>query len=280
MADATTGAAFVRDDELITGEAVALDVRAASVFHRAAGAAIDVLVYGGMLILVLLLASGFATLSLDAAAGQALVTALLVTCLVLAPMLVETFSGGRSLGKLAVGVRIVRDDGGAIRLRHAFIRALTGVFEVYLTLGGLALLIGFLSNRSKRVGDLLAGTYSQVERVPPAPDLSIDVPLELADWSQTADVGRLPDRLSRRIAQFLAQAPHLVPASRRRSAAALASEATPYVAPVPDTDPELLLAAIAAMRRVRETRALDLEDQRLRALDPVLTMRPHGFPQR
>ena len=58
--------------------------------------------------------------------------------ILIVPMLVETATGGRSLGKLAVGARIVRDDGGAIGLRHAFIRALLGVLEIFMTFGGLA----------------------------------------------------------------------------------------------------------------------------------------------
>ena len=60
-----------------------------------------------------------------------------VLCFVVVPAAVETLSRGRSLGKLAAGLRIVRDDGGAIRFRHAVIRALIGFLEIYLTFGGL-----------------------------------------------------------------------------------------------------------------------------------------------
>src|SRR3546814_2286922 len=64
-----------------------------------------------------------------------LVITLLVVVTVVAPTTVETVTRGRSLGKLAVGGRIVRPDGGAIGFRHAFLRALLGVLELWFTLG-------------------------------------------------------------------------------------------------------------------------------------------------
>ena len=86
-----------------------------------------------------------------------------VLFLIVAPITVETLSHGKSLGKLAVGARIVRDDGGAIGLRHAFVRGLIGVFENYT---GFAFIVGLFNSKAKRLGDMLAGTYSQHERFP------------------------------------------------------------------------------------------------------------------
>ncbi len=41
----------------------------------------------------------------------------------------ETLSRGRSLGKLALGLRVVSDDGGPERFRQALMRALAGVWR-------------------------------------------------------------------------------------------------------------------------------------------------------
>ena len=49
-----------------------------------------------------------------------------------APIAVETLSHGRSLGKLACGLRVVRDDGGPIRFRHALVRGAIGVVEILM----------------------------------------------------------------------------------------------------------------------------------------------------
>jgi uncharacterized RDD family membrane protein YckC len=268
------------DDELLTGEAVALDVRPAGVILRAAGAIIDWITYLGVYLGLALLIAWLIGDALDPALSAALSVIGLVVAIRVLPSVGATATRGRSLGKLAIGARIVRDDGGAISLRHSVIRALVGVLEIFMTFGGLAAVVGLLSGRSKRLGDLLAGTYSQHERVPRATDAVYGVPVELTVWAQTADVATLPDALGRRIAQFLRQAGRLTPDSRSRLADALAREVSPYVSPIPDAPAELFLAAVHAVRRDREYNALLLERERLERLRPVLSGLPHAFPDR
>lgn len=267
--------------ELLTGEAVALELRATNVILRAAGAIIDYLVYvvatAGLVWAALVLAAG-------SGLPEALYPALGIACafvgLVLVPAVVESATQGKSLGRWALGSRIVRDDGGAIGFRHAFIRSFVGLFEIVFTGGGLAIVVGLLNSRAKRLGDLVAGTYSQYERVPKHEPAEFGVPVELREWAVTADVARIPDSLSRRIAQFLRQADGHTPATRQRLAAALATEAAPFVSPLPSVEPELLLAGVAVLRREREARALQLERARLDDLAPTLGALPHGFPDR
>ncbi|OYX58370.1 MAG: hypothetical protein B7Y93_01770 [Micrococcales bacterium 32-70-13] len=277
----STDPSFDEQRELLTGEAVALELRATSVVLRMAGGIIDYLVYS--------IATGLLVwLSLSAAAAvgvpDELTTAITIGCivlgLVLLPAGVETVAQGKSLGRLALGDRIVRDDGGAIDFRHAVIRAFVGVFEIVFTFGGLAVVVAMLNTRAKRLGDLLAGTYSQYERVGAVSAPVYGVPVELTEWASTADVARLPDPLARRIAQFLRQAAGHLPATRERIARDLATEAALFVSPVPGGDPELFLAAVAALRRGREATALQLERARLDELQPTLAALPHGFPDR
>lgn len=270
-----------RERELIVGEAVALDLRPAAFVLRAAGAAIDFLVYiGGYILLFVIFSSIAASLALDEALIRAVSIVGLVIAIVIVPLTVETLSQGKSLGKLAVGARIVRDDGGAIGLRHAAIRALAGVLEIFFTLGGLAAIVALLDSRSRRLGDLIAGTYSQNERVSQAVTPVFGVPVPLAAWAATADVARMPDGLSRRISQFLGQAGGMIPASRQRLASELANEAARYVSPIPATDPELFLAAVSAVRRDREFTALQSQQRGLDRLAPVLRGLPREFPDR
>lgn len=246
-----------------------------------AGGAIDYLFYAIVTGLLAWLAFSSA-ISLDV--PEALFAAVGIACavlgLVLLPAAVETLSQGKSLGRLALGDRIVRDDGGAITFRHAFIRALVGFVEIVMTLGGLAVIVAMLNARAKRLGDLIAGTYSQYERVVEPTSSVFGVPVELLDWATIADVGRMPDPLSRRIAQFLRQASGHTPATRARLAALLAADAATYVSPMPECDPELALAGIAALRRNREAIALQLERARLNDLHPTLAALPQGFPDR
>lgn len=267
--------------ELITGEAVALDLRASGFVLRAAGAIIDYLVYfGGYIVLIIVFLTLAGQLGLDDALTRAVAVTGAVLCLVVAPTAVETLSQGKSLGKLAIGARVVRDDGGSIGFRHAFIRALIGVFEIYMTFGALAAAVALLNGKAKRLGDLVAGTYSQNERVSAMASPVYGVPLPLVEWSKTADVAKMPDALARRVTQFLSSASGFSPATREGFSRSLANEVSVYVSPVPEADPELFLAAVTAVRREREFAALSLERSGLERLSPVLGGMPRGFPDR
>ena len=267
--------------ELMTGEAVALDLRPTSFVLRAAGSAIDFVLYAGAYTLILLALFTFATqLGLDDALLAAVSISGAVLCLLIIPVTVEVACRGKSLGRLAVGARIVRDDGGAIGFRHAFIRGLLGVMELFLTAGAIAGVVGLLNTRAKRLGDFVAGTYSQYERVAAVPPPPFGVPAMLAEWAETADVAKLPDALARRVAQFLRAANGFTPVTRDRLARSLANEVAMYVSPVPAAPPELFLAAAASIRRDREYAALQLEQSGLARLAPVLGGLPRGFPDR
>lgn len=273
--------ASIRQDEVLTGEAVALDVQPLGYFLRAVGILID-MIAALALLLAVWAAAGWITGAGGAAAtlSPILTITALVLVLVVVPTAIETATGGRSLGKLAVGGRIVRLDGGAAGFRHAFIRALVGVFELWFTLGAVAGIVGALSPRSQRLGDLLAGTYSERTRAPRLPDPAPGVPAPLAGWAAVADVGRLPDRVARRAARFVRSADTLDPAARVRAAASVAADVTPFVTPVPPVDPELFVRGVVAVRRARELRALQLESERVAALTAGVADTPPGFPRR
>ncbi|MCD1268974.1 RDD family protein [Microbacterium sp. MEC084] len=250
-------AVVVAHDEVLTGEAVALDVQPIGLVLRVAGAAIDVAVTVVVYVLLVLAMAGLLMAGvLPENVVQILSIVLLVLLAVVVPTAVETVTRGRSLGKLAVGGRIVRADGGAISFRHAFIRAMVGVLEVYMTLGGLALLVAIFTPRSQRLGDLVAGTYAERTRTPKLVPREMPLPPGLEGWARIADVGRLPDRLARRVAQFTAGAAAMHPAARERLARELADQVAPHVAPLPPVDPETLLRAVVAVRRERELHAL------------------------
>jgi len=155
--------------DVVTGEAVALDLRPARVPSRALALLVDVVAMGVLLIGVLVLVA-LAGDSFDPALAAALFLAVAVLVLVGWPTAWETLTRGRSPGKYAMGLRVVRDDGGPIRFRHAFTRALTGLVVDFGVLSGgtgvVAVVVSASSARGKRVGDLLAGTVVLRERVP------------------------------------------------------------------------------------------------------------------
>nr|WP_312875796.1 RDD family protein [Arthrobacter terrae] len=234
-----------------------LELRPASFAARSLGAMIDAVVLVLLLIgSALLLWAGLA--DLDSAAASALLLAGAVFVLVILPIGVETLTRGKSLGKLIMGLRIVRDDGGSIRFRQALIRGLLGVFELYMMLGSVAFLVSLFNERSKRLGDMLAGTYAMRERMPAAPAFKPRPPAHLQSWARLADIGPLPASLARRISAFINQYAKMTPASRRQLAADLATEAAAFVSPPPPpgTTADAYLVALTSERYERELRRM------------------------
>ncbi len=251
--------------DLVTGEAVSLELPAAGIGVRVVSGLVDLATMAVTLVLLALL-SRTITLGQDQALQQTGQAVVIVLALVVLPTALESATRGRSLGKLALGLRTVRDDGGPIQFRQAFVRALVGVVEIFVTLGVTALISALVSTQAKRLGDHAAGTYVVRERVrlrlAPPPGM----PPGLAEWAGSADIATLPDGLAVAVRQFLGRAHTLTPMARADVAHRLCAEMLRHVAPPPPpgVHPELVLAAVLADRRRRDGLRLERED-RLRA---------------
>jgi uncharacterized RDD family membrane protein YckC len=244
-------------NELVTGDAVVLELRPAELVSRALAFGLDVLVMGvvfiGLLIGGLLAGTGF-----DSALAAAVILVIVVGVFVAYPVTVETLTRGRSIGKLALGLRVVRTDGGPIRFRHALARGLAGFvvdFGVFsLFTGAVALFAALLSPRGQRVGDLLAGTIVVRERVRQHSAPPVGMPPELAGWAPALELSGLPDATALAARQFLQRAAMLDGGVRAGLGTRLAGEVAACVSPAapPGTHPEAFLAAVVAERRRRE----------------------------
>lgn len=237
----------------MTGEAVALDIRTASFVSRLLALCIDLVVqFVALYALVLLVGLSAGAVDDTLLGGLALVAVVAIT--VGYPVALETLTRGRSLGKLALGLRVVRDDGGPVRLRHAVVRALVGFGEFYLTFGSAALIASILSERGKRLGDQLAGTLVVRERLPVISAPLLPVPPWLAGWAGLLDLSGVPDPLALEIRTFLARAPRMAPASRQQVAHSLADAVAARVTPPPPPGmpAEAYLQVVLAERRDRE----------------------------
>jgi uncharacterized RDD family membrane protein YckC len=253
-------------DGIVIGEGVVLDARPASFITRGMGAMLDFIVVGAAIWIFLSIGGIWffevATMSQDLALIIFSVASAAVVVGV--PVTVETLSRGRSVGKLACGIRVVRDDGGPVRFRHALVRALIGVFELWLTFGAIAAIASLSNAKGKRLGDIAAGTYAVRVRGGKPPSAPVVMPQSLAAWAHTADMRRLPDGLALAARQLLGRAARLAPDSRARLADDLAGRIEPYVAPgpPPGTHPEAFLHAVLAERRERELAAGQRERKR------------------
>jgi uncharacterized RDD family membrane protein YckC len=246
--------------QVVTGEAVQLELRPATFASRAVSGTIDVVLQVGLLILLFVVAARLGS-DIDSAAASALFLAIAVLVLVGAPVATETLSRGRTPGKLVMGLRTVRDDGGPIRFRHAMVRGLLEFVEVFLLFGVPALFSSLASSQGKRLGDVAAGTYVVRERGAARPAPPPVMPPHLAGWAQHADIARLPDGMALSVRQFLGRARSLHVGSRASLGAELAQAVGRHVAPPPPpgTHPEDFLAAVLAERRRRDVGRLARE---------------------
>lgn len=239
----------------ITGEAVVLNLRAANFMPRLGAALCDAIGYFLVWLGLLILLGRFTDLfAMDFAAVQAVMLLASVLLMFGMPLLVEGLSHGRSLGKLMFGLKVVRDDGGTIRWRHALTRCLTGVFELWMTAGSVAIIASLFNAQSKRLGDMMAGTYVIVARAPRLPAPMPAVPAAMQQWAQVADVGHIPSGLATQINAFIRNSTTMHPEALARMAADMQAQVRNYVTPGPpqDVDPMSFLVGVMAERRNRD----------------------------
>lgn len=243
-------------NELVTGDAVVLGLRPAKLPSRALAVVIDlVVVWAAYIVVSIVLA--IATDSLDTAAVAALAVASFLLIPVGVPIAVETLSHGRSLGKLACGLRVVRDDGGPIRFRHALVRGAIGVVELLMSFGVIASIASLVSARGRRVGDLFAGTLVVRERVPAdrAPAAPPPPPWLVGRFSEL-DLSSVPDDLWLAVRQYLTRMRQLDPGVGWSMSERLASDlAARTGVPLPHgVPPAAYLAAVVNERQARDAR--------------------------
>lgn len=253
-------------ETVVTGDAVVLDVQVAQLPVRAVGALIDiVIVVVGYLVGLMLWAA--TVTQFDEALSAAILLIFTVLVIVGYPVILETATRGRSVGKMVMGLRVVSDDGGPERFRQALFRSLAGFIEIWTFFGGPAVICSLASARGKRIGDLFAGTVVISERGPKLAPPPV-MPPALAWWASSLELSGLGPEQAEMARQFLGRAAQLHPAVRDEMAYRIAADVTARISPPPPpgVPPQYVLAAVLAERHRREL-------ARLRPAVP-----PPGYP--
>ncbi|MFC6011688.1 RDD family protein [Nocardia lasii] len=204
--------------EFTTGEAVALELPLARIPSRAGAFLLDLVMQFTLAatMLYILIIAMFAA-DADSAWLSVIVTVTVVTVLIGYPVTCETLSRGRSLGKLAFGLRVVRADAGPIDFRHALTRGLSGAIVDFWLLGGfgaVAVVTSLCSRDGRRVGDVLAGTVViHTRQAMPSPSLAVAPPW-LLGWSAQLDPSGISDELAGAARRYLTRLPTLTAATQ------------------------------------------------------------------
>lgn len=265
----TSSERMIERELMVTGEAVALEVVPATVVSRILSGLIDYTAYsvGGaisLFVVMILAINERSEFGDNLAFIRAIISLVILAWIVVIPLLTELLSRGRSLGRMVTGTRVVRDDGGTVRLRHCLVRTLLAVVEIWLASAVPAVCTSVVSKRGKRLGDMLAGTYVVRDRHRSSMAPPLLMPSELAGWAAGTDLRALPGGLSLTARTFLQRASSMDAGPRSHLGLDLASRVQAYVSPPPPagTHPERFLAAVLTERRNREL-VLATRDRRL-----------------
>jgi uncharacterized RDD family membrane protein YckC len=151
---------------IVTPEAVLLELDRAELSSRALARLLDLLVQiAALSVLISVLG---VVLGLVGAPDWLLAALMAVAIFVVVfayDCISESVTRGRTLGKAALGIRVVTVDGAPIRFRHAALRAMLGLVDFLVPPGGAtAICASIASSRSQRLGDVVAGTIVLHER--------------------------------------------------------------------------------------------------------------------
>jgi RDD family len=171
----------------------------------------------------------------------------------------ETLWRGRTIGKAALGLRVVTREGAPVRFRHAAIRTLLGLVDFGLGSGFFAVVFVLFSRDNQRLGDLVAGTLVLRERsaATQLAPVSFDPPPGLESYTATLDVTGMGIEEYQAVRSFLLRARQLAPASRASLAVQLATPLAARLRPPPPDGlpPEGYLRAVAAAYQRRQRAA-------------------------
>lgn len=244
---------------VVTPEAVPLEFQAAGIGSRCVALLLDLMIQGTVILTivlaVVLAADAGVAAGLPEWIGVTLVLVLIFAVLFGYPTALETLWRGRTVGKAALGLRVVTREGAPVRFRHAAIRAALGLIDFQLTLGAAAVISSLLSRRHQRLGDLVAGTIVLRERAAEraAEAVRFRVPPGGEAYAATLDPAVLSAHDYQAVRAFLLRAHTLRPPVRADIARAIAQPLAERLShrPPGGVSPETFLVCMAARYQQR-----------------------------
>ena len=158
----------MKNIEIITSQNVVLQYELASLQDRVLAFIIDTI----CLVVGLMLASGIAGMMFSGSVTlRGVVMVALITVFSAYSLLFEFFNKGRSLGKMALRIQVIKLAGRHATFSDYAARWIFRLVDVYFSLGGIASLLVMSSAKGQRIGDIIANTAV----VKTQPRMSIDL---------------------------------------------------------------------------------------------------------
>ncbi|MDG2226867.1 MAG: RDD family protein [Flavobacteriales bacterium] len=153
----------MKTTEIVTAHNVIIQYELASIFNRALALLLDLVIlffYTTICtILFTTLSVGFAANDMFAS-GETIYTAftLIMLPVFFYSFIMEAFFGGQSIGKMALGIRVVKVSGSTPSMGELFLRWSFRLIDILLSVGSIAALSASSSDKMQRLGDVIANT--------------------------------------------------------------------------------------------------------------------------
>jgi uncharacterized RDD family membrane protein YckC len=156
----------------------------------------------------------------------------------------EVANHGRTPGKKAAGLRVVRETGAPVTFVTSAIRNAMRLIDILPGVYGIAMISIFATRNNQRLGDLAAGTVVIRERTPTLPRESIPEAPRVYGW----DTSAITTEDLAIVRSFLDRRATLNPGARAQLASDLSTRLRAKVAGAPDLEPEPFLETLVATR--------------------------------
>jgi len=241
---------------IVTPEAVVLEFQTASVASRSLGQAVDLAVRFGLFYVVVIIAGVS-----SAAVGTTPAIVLLIVGVFFIvfgyPALLETRWNGQTVGKRALGLRVVTVEGSPVRFRHSAIRSLLQIVDFFIPpIAVTATCVSLLNQRNQRLGDIFAGTIVLRERTGAAFPVPVSFPPlpGFEQYARSLDVGGVTPEQYAVIRSFLLRVNTLTPGARAHLGTRIANSVSVSMhhQPPPMVSAETFLVSVAAAYQLRQ----------------------------
>lgn len=164
--------------QIETAQNVSIQQNVAGIGERLLGYLIDMLILAAYWLASLFALAGF---GIDTDSGSVMVFYMVLGIpTFLYFLLFETLWDGRTPGKAALNMRVVKLDGSKPGFGSFFVRWILRIIDITLTSGGVAVFTILLNGKGQRLGDMAAGTtvINEKKKVSLSQTLLVDIPEE------------------------------------------------------------------------------------------------------
>lgn len=207
--------------EIETPEGISLHLRAAGALPRAQAWTVDLLLRLGVLFVAMI------PLSVFGKGGSGLAMLLMFALLWAYSVVCEVWMGGQTLGKRALGLRVVNADGTPVTWLPSVVRNLLRVVDALPGVYGVGLASTLIDPHARRLGDIVAGTMvihanelPAGQQVPTAAALPLTVVLAADEQAALVEFAERTGQLTMQRQEELANL--LTPLTGRRDTAGIA----------------------------------------------------------